>query len=130
MPWQDATQLMLDDLRAVHPDLPERLQQVDIVRHGHAMAIPTPGLRSSAALAASPGPDRRLSFAHADLSAYSVFEEAFTAATPPAAAPRANYAGTERCNCWRCTRAGLKASTSASIRRCARCELSAPKLHT
>ena len=78
MPWQDATQMILDDLRVVHPDLSERLQQVDIVRHGHAMSIPTPGLRSSAALAAVPECASRLSFAHADLSAYSVFEEAFT----------------------------------------------------
>jgi monoamine oxidase len=78
MSWQDATQLILDDLRVVHPDLSERLLQVDIVRHGHAMAIPTPGLRSSAALAAIPDSARRVGFAHADLSAYSVFEEAFT----------------------------------------------------
>ena len=78
MPWQAATQLILDDLRVVHPDLSQRLQQVDLVRHGHAMAIPTPGLRSSAALAAVPDAAARISFAHADLSAYSVFEEAFT----------------------------------------------------
>ena len=78
MRWEDATQLILDDLRTVHPDLSERLQQIDLVRHGHAMAIPTPGLRSSAALAALPGSAARVSFAHADLSAYSVFEEAFT----------------------------------------------------
>jgi monoamine oxidase len=77
MSWQDATQLILDDLRVVHPDLSERLLQVDIVRHGHAMAIPTPGLRSSAALAAVSDSAARVSFAHADLSAYSVFEEAF-----------------------------------------------------
>jgi hypothetical protein len=49
-----------------------------MVRHGHAMSIPAPGLRSSAALAAVPDSAARLSFAHADLSAYSVFEEAFT----------------------------------------------------
>ena len=78
MSWQEATQLVLDDLRVVHPDLCERLLQVDIVRHGHAMAIPTPGLRSSTALAAVPDSAARVSFAHADLSAYSVFEEAFT----------------------------------------------------
>ena len=78
MHWQDATQLILDDLRVVHPDLSERLLQVDIVRHGHAMAIPTPGQRSSLALAAVPDSAARVSFAHADLSAYSVFEEAFT----------------------------------------------------
>jgi monoamine oxidase len=78
MSWQDATQRILDDLHVVHPDLSQRLQQVDIVRHGHAMAIPTPGMRSSAALAAIAASAARVSFAHADLSAYSVFEEAFT----------------------------------------------------
>ena len=75
--WQDATQRILDDLRVVHPDLSRRLLQVDLVRHGHAMAIPTPGMRSSAALAAIPDSAARVSFGHADLSAYSVFEEAF-----------------------------------------------------
>ena len=78
MSWQDATQRILDDLRVVHPDLPQRLLQVDLVRHGHAMAIPTPGMRASAALAAVADSASRLSFGHADLSAYSVFEEAFT----------------------------------------------------
>jgi len=78
MRWQDATQRILDELRVAHPDLSERLQQVDIVRHGHAMAIPTPGMRGSAALAALGDCARRLSFAHSDMSAYSVFEEAFT----------------------------------------------------
>jgi predicted NAD/FAD-binding protein len=76
--WQDATQRVLDDLHVVHPDLGERLLQADLVRHGHAMAIPTPGMRGSAALGAVPGALRRVSFAHADLSSYSVFEEAFT----------------------------------------------------
>ncbi len=78
MSWQDATARLLADLHVVHPDLSERLQQVDIVRHGHAMAIPTPGVRSSEALAALGDGGARVSFAHADLSAYSVFEEAFT----------------------------------------------------
>jgi protoporphyrinogen oxidase len=78
MSWQDATQRLLDDLRIVHPDLGDRLLAVDLVRHGHAMSIPTPGLRSSAALAAIPEAAARVSFAHSDLSAYSVFEEAFT----------------------------------------------------
>lgn len=78
MSWQDATQHVLADLQVIHPDLAERLQQVDLVRHGHAMAIPTPGLRASAALAALPGSSARVSFAHSDLASYSVFEEAFT----------------------------------------------------
>lgn len=67
------------DLQKVHRDLPERVVQIDLMRYGHAMAIPRPGVRGSAALqalaeasAASP----RVHFAHADLSGYSVFEEA------------------------------------------------------
>jgi monoamine oxidase len=78
MSWQDATQTILADLQPVHPDLSQRLRKIDLVRHGHAMAIPAPGMRSGAALAAIAGSAPRLSFAHADLSAYSVFEEAFT----------------------------------------------------
>jgi glycine/D-amino acid oxidase-like deaminating enzyme len=84
MPWQDATALILQDLSVVHPDLAQRLQAIDLVRHGHAMCIPAPGVRGHAALAAlRPDGGRtgagggRVAFAHADLSAYSVFEEAF-----------------------------------------------------
>jgi hypothetical protein len=40
------------------------------------MSIPMPGVRSSAALAALATRQRRVQFAHADLSSYSVFEEA------------------------------------------------------
>ena len=42
------------------------------------MATPVPGLRSHPALAALWRPQGRLHFAHSDLSAYSVFEEAFS----------------------------------------------------
>lgn len=77
-PWQAWAQAVIDELRPVHPDLPEKLQRIDLMRYGHAMSIPTPGLRSSAALAALARPHGRLHFAHADLSGYSVFEEAFT----------------------------------------------------
>ena len=41
------------------------------------MSIPGPGVRSSTALQALAAPQRRVHFAHADLSAYSVFEDAF-----------------------------------------------------
>ncbi len=70
-------------LRGVHPDLDERLQAVRLTRWGHAMAVPTPGARSLAAgdgpLAALRRGQGRLRFAHADLAAYSVFEEAYIA---------------------------------------------------
>ena len=48
------------------------------------MSVPVPGVRSSAALAALAAPQRRVHFAHADLSAYSVFEEAPSLHAPPA----------------------------------------------
>lgn len=77
-PWLTWAQAVIDELTPVHPDLPEKLHRIDLMRYGHAMSIPTPGLRSSAALAALAQPHGRLHFAHADLSGYSVFEEAFT----------------------------------------------------
>lgn len=64
------------DLAVAHPDLPRRVVQVDLMRYGHAMGIPRPGLRGDPALAALARPHGRVHFAHADLSAYSVFEEA------------------------------------------------------
>lgn len=72
---------VLDDLALLHPDLARRDLHLDLMRYGHAMHIPVPGARGLPALQAlaentSHG---RLAFAHADLAACSVFEEAFTA---------------------------------------------------
>ena len=69
---------VIDDLAPVHPDLPGKVRQVDLMRYGHAMSIPAPGVRSHEALRALSQLRGRLAFAHADLSGYSVFEEAFT----------------------------------------------------
>ena len=80
-------QRVLADLAQAHPDLPQRVTQIDLMRYGHAMSIPVPGLRGHAALQALQAPPRgaRVHFAHADLSAYSVFEEAFFHGTRAAA---------------------------------------------
>jgi hypothetical protein len=62
----------------LHPDLPDQLRRIDLMRYGHAMRMPLPGTRSSSAhqaLARLPG---RVTLAHADLAGYSVFEEAYT----------------------------------------------------
>jgi len=75
-PWSAWSQAVVQTLTRVHPDLPFKLRQVDLMRYGHAMSIPVPGLRSSAALRALAEPQPRVHFAHTDLSAYSVFEEA------------------------------------------------------
>ncbi len=81
-PWSGWRDEVLDELSGAHPDLRAKTLRVEVARYGHAMAIPVPGTRGSAALAALQRPQagswRRVHFAHSDLSGYSVFEEAFT----------------------------------------------------
>lgn len=69
---------VLAALAPVHPDLAGKLQQADLMRWGHAMAIPAPGVRSQPARQALRQARGRVRFAHSDLAGYSVFEEAFT----------------------------------------------------
>jgi hypothetical protein len=57
-------------------DFWRRAVRLDITVRGHAMATPAPGYLSNAGLAALRAVDGRVLFAHADLSGYSVFEEA------------------------------------------------------
>jgi monoamine oxidase len=84
-PWAHWAERIVTDLQATHPDLPARLRRIDLARWGHAMSIPVPGLRGSAALAALHRPQGRLHFAHGDLAGYSVFEEAYTRGVAAAA---------------------------------------------
>jgi monoamine oxidase len=79
--WGLWAQRVVDDLARAHPDLPRKTARVDLMRYGHAMTIPAPGVRGSAALQALTQPlgdAPRLHFAHSDLAGYSIFEEAFT----------------------------------------------------
>ena len=75
--WRPWAERIVADLAVPHPDLPSKLARVDVMRYGHAMAIPSPGVRSSAALRSLAEPGRRIQLAHSDLASYSVFEEAF-----------------------------------------------------
>ena len=75
-PWGER---VLAELAPAHPDLRRRVQRIDLMRYGHAMAVPRPGVHRHAALVALRGARGRLRFAHSDLAGYSVFEEAFTA---------------------------------------------------
>ena len=75
-PWQAWAGRVLADLATAHPDLREKVVRVDLMRYGHGMSIPAPGVRSSPALRVLAEPQRRVQFGHADLSAYSIFEEA------------------------------------------------------
>jgi len=52
------------------------VERVDITVRAHAMAIPHPGFLSNPGIAALRSAAGPLLFAHADLSGYSVFEEA------------------------------------------------------
>jgi len=92
-PWQAWAGRIVDDLARAHPDLPDKLERIDLMRYGHAMSVPVPGLRSSAALSALALPQRRVHFAHADLSSYSVFEEALYHGTRAASQARLRLAG-------------------------------------
>ena len=75
-PWRDR---VLRDMALTHPDIHRRARQVDLMRWGHAMAIPRPGVQRHPALMALRQQRGRVRFAHADLAGCSVFEEAFTA---------------------------------------------------
>lgn len=81
-PWTHWRDSVLAELSVPHPDLPGKVTRMEVMRYGHAMSTPVPGVRGSSALRALqdalPLPWRRLHFAHSDLSGYSVFEEAFT----------------------------------------------------
>ncbi len=80
-PWDHWAERVVGDLLLPHPDLRRKLRRVDLMRYGHAMSLPAPGVRSHPALAAlaagSTARSDRIHIAHSDLSAYSVFEEAF-----------------------------------------------------
>ena len=52
------------------------VERVDITLRGHAMAAPLPGFRANAGVRALREIDGPIVFAHADLSGFSVFEEA------------------------------------------------------
>jgi hypothetical protein len=54
----------------------EHATALEITVRGHAMASPSPGFLSNRGLEALRAADGKILFAHADLSSFSVFEEA------------------------------------------------------
>lgn len=74
--WSTWKERVLHDLTRAHPDIRSCVSRVDIYRNGHAMIRPTPGfLRNPERLAWQRGRER---FFHgsADVSGFSIFEEA------------------------------------------------------
>ena len=73
----DLIALASTDLKAAYGGkLAPCVERVDITLRAHAMAIPAPGFRSNAGLAALREVDGPILFAHADLTGFTVFEEA------------------------------------------------------
>jgi glycine/D-amino acid oxidase-like deaminating enzyme len=74
--WATLRDLILDDLTRAHPDIRECVTRVDIMRLGHAMVRPTPGLRSHPAWRTVREGQSRLFYAHSDGAGLPLFEEA------------------------------------------------------
>ncbi|HEX5801415.1 MAG TPA: NAD(P)-binding protein [Azospira sp.] len=67
---------VLSDLARPHPEIHELTTRLDVVRYGHAMARPTVGFVWGGAREAFAVDRPRIRFAHADVSGFSLFEEA------------------------------------------------------
>ena len=76
--WMSLRDDVLRDLARPHPELAREVRRLDVMRYGHAMVRPEAGFVCGGALAAAgaalAGP---VHLAHADLSGFSLFEEAF-----------------------------------------------------
>lgn len=68
--------MALRELAPAYPDLAEHVARIDCVRHGHAMARPLPGFLGDTARHWFARGTATLQFAHADVSGFSVCEEA------------------------------------------------------
>ena len=75
-PWTAWRDEILADLSRAHGDIASCVARIDIMRWGHAMARPTPGVLGRVAALQSWQPAPRMFVAHADLSGLSLFEEA------------------------------------------------------
>ena len=67
---------ILAELERPHPDIRQVTTRLDVFRNGHAMVRPLPGLIWGKARQLFAADDPRLCFAHADVSGFSLFEEA------------------------------------------------------
>ncbi len=71
--WSD---VVLTDLEAAHPRIREHAVRLDVLRWGHALVRPTPGVRAHAASGLGSRTFGRVHFAHTELSGVALFEEA------------------------------------------------------
>jgi len=76
MSYEDWAKTILKDLSRAHGAVRNRVSHMDIFRHGHAMARPLPGFREETRRARLAAGWNKVRFAHADVSGFSLFEEA------------------------------------------------------
>lgn len=68
---------ILGELESAHPNIRQLVTRLDVFRNGHAMRRPTPGSLWGGGRERLAGfTSRRVTLAHADLSGFSLFEEA------------------------------------------------------
>jgi glycine/D-amino acid oxidase-like deaminating enzyme len=74
--WETCAAQAVEDLQRAHPGLREQVDRIDIMRYGHAMIRPTPGLISGEERQAIENLAGPVQFGASDLSGISIFEEA------------------------------------------------------
>lgn len=75
---QEMYQLILHELKSMHPSIEDFIEEMRFQRWGHGMVTPYPGaLKKYEHYRQLNGEAKRVLLAHTDYSAYSVFEEAF-----------------------------------------------------
>ena len=74
-PWTSWRDEILSDLSRAHGNIADCVARIDIMRWGHGMARPTPGVLGRVAALHDWQPAPRIFVAHADLSGLSLFEE-------------------------------------------------------
>jgi phytoene dehydrogenase-like protein len=74
--WREAADLVVTDLRRAHPDVEECISRLDVWRWGHAMIRPRPGFVFSDLRRRASERIGDVHFAHSDLSALPLVEEA------------------------------------------------------
>lgn len=75
--WAACAEIALSDIERAHPEIRSLATRLDVMRWGHAMVRPLPGLQSSQQRLVAQEPWRGTHFAHSSLSGVPLFEEAF-----------------------------------------------------
>jgi phytoene dehydrogenase-like protein len=71
-------ELIMNDLRIIHPDIAQKTKRIDVMVWGHAMLQPLPGIiHGPVRPSLQQSVNGNIHFAHTDLAGISIFEEAF-----------------------------------------------------